>query len=1208
MKRILITILYIWIVSQVHSQDPESYLLNTNPDFLQIEEPNAASFSKFVDNPISLYNGTPDISIPLHLLKDGTIELPFTLRYNTSGIKVNEEASWVGLGWNLNVGGIITRNVVGEIDRYNSFDSCYDGVMNAIDEKRIFTNDSHLKGPWSQKIRDAFDWHLTEPSLRNIQNEGRYNPDVFYYSYPGGAGKFIIDNRDNKIHILSRNDATKIELVTGSDIRGVIIDSSGSHLNGFKITQPNGIVHHFKLLTSMLIARPTSTSIQSEVYVLTKTVYLNEEEVKYEYEEIPTQSFGYNELARSVVPSSSKRVDSNSVIGDNHMEKTYVSKSLLVGSGKEFVLRKIETTNYVVDFQSSSREDLPNVKKLNKIIIKHKNTTLFPYFKEYRFNYDYTTSNIGEFYWSSSMKNAIGTAREATHFTKRLRLLSVYNIGGNSKTDKYNFYYNSTTLPRKDSFAVDYWGNYNGQVNNKSFIPDLAPLMRHKLEEYSKIKSLPSPNNGTLQSAQRAYNFEHCKAGILEGIQYPTGGYTEFIYEPNKFLDYHIPTIEQTKSNSHLIVKTIIDNNSITTPSQLYPSMKNYFYTFPKETFVEIILTLNRGKNSWLDMTGHEAYITAYGTRTELNVKDECYMRHINETHHNKPQDDVIKITKNIKLKGSGYFVVHIPDELGNQTGQYGNQGYIMMKVSAEKESATEKVESDGAGLRIKEIKAYDSPTKAKLLQQTKYDYVDPATNLCSGILQKKLSFIKYYPQTYDMLGKISTNLCGGTEVSTITIESNKIEIGGYNFTSNPYQSFSYVGYTYIKETKIDNSQNSGHTIYKYHNTEPKTEEHSVMVNDPLNGKLSEVKLYDSIGRLIKEENFKYNSQVSNYYFGLNFYDRMNLFPQIFQRSGWSYLEMSNNNEGFFWGLCLKKYMRMQMKFNQQTFEETYLAGRTRLALIFYPLNAHNVTLTSKETTQDNVKIKEVYEYNPITLQLKNKSTITSDGETLKHTYTYPNDYNCGIYSTMTKKNILSPIIEQQVFRNSKFIGSQLTEYAYSKDNKMTLPSKHYFSETEALLASPSSFSCTGVNRTIYPYINNEYKKYDDYGNIIEMERNRKSIIYLWSYKGQYPIAQIQNATYQEVKNALGGIAPESLSLSESPNINLINGLRTSLANAHITTYVYKPLWGIIEAKSPSELTTFYDYDSFGRLCEVYIKKNGVKEILESYKYNHVNK
>jgi len=62
-------------VIQAYSQGSSNFL-NPAPDFLNITTPNAASFTKFIDNPINLYHGTPDVSVPIDTLKDGDVELP----------------------------------------------------------------------------------------------------------------------------------------------------------------------------------------------------------------------------------------------------------------------------------------------------------------------------------------------------------------------------------------------------------------------------------------------------------------------------------------------------------------------------------------------------------------------------------------------------------------------------------------------------------------------------------------------------------------------------------------------------------------------------------------------------------------------------------------------------------------------------------------------------------------------------------------------------------------------------------------------------------------------------------------------------------------------------------------------------------------------------------------------------------------------------
>src|SRR3954462_958189 len=73
--------------------------------------PDVAALNKFLNMPVGYSTGVPDISIPVYTIQSGDLSVPISLSYNASGIKVEEVPTWVGLGWNLNAGGSLSRIV-----------------------------------------------------------------------------------------------------------------------------------------------------------------------------------------------------------------------------------------------------------------------------------------------------------------------------------------------------------------------------------------------------------------------------------------------------------------------------------------------------------------------------------------------------------------------------------------------------------------------------------------------------------------------------------------------------------------------------------------------------------------------------------------------------------------------------------------------------------------------------------------------------------------------------------------------------------------------------------------------------------------------------------------------------------------------------------------------------------------------------------------
>lgn len=116
---------------------------------------------------------------------------------------------------------------------------------------------------------------------------------------------------------------------------------------------------------------------------------------------------------------------------------------------------------------------------------------------------------------------------------------------------------------------------------------------------------------------------------------------------------------------------------------------------------------------------------------------------------------------------------------------------------------------------------------------------------------------------------------------------------------------------------------------------------------------------------------------------------------------------------------------------------------------------------------------------------------------------------------------------------------------------------------------------------------------------------------------GQYPILEIKNATYADVeaavKSVFGVASIDELSqknFKESEQKDLISKLKllekySTLKNAIVTGYTYKPLVGMTSKTEPSGKTTYYEYDDSNRLKLTH-DHNG--NIIESFEYNYINK
>ncbi|AOW20773.1 hypothetical protein [Urechidicola croceus] len=464
------------------------------------ETPNASNFTQYGNVPVDYSTGVPNISIPLYTLSVDGVEIPISISYHAGGVKVDDLASSVGLKWTLNAGGGIFRSIAGG---------------KADEEGWINPLTSFLDYDWYQYPER--DTKTIQDYLKQNGSNHDHDPDIFNYSFPGASGKFIFRPKttlSNLSILKEREDKISIfPTIIHNPPSGPVFDSfttkdhNGNQYN-FGTKESNNNINITTSLdgigqinfnsTYSLIRKTTAWMLNNITTKNNKTINFTYSPYEFEYQinaigqrisirqEIDPQNQGLPDVAPA--PLNCDQV----YIGNKFLKES----TSVIYRPKNQLIQKIYSDNIEIQFVYSNNDSLSDWKKqLDKIVIKDKIENKS---KEFRFVY------------------------ETFNGDPRLQLKEVYEVGfDNQRKPSYIFSYNETlTLPPKGSFSKDYWGFYNGQ-NNGSLIPNTNSANIH-LE-----------NPFLSQLADREVYTNYAKVGVLNKIQYPTGGATEFVYESN---------------------------------------------------------------------------------------------------------------------------------------------------------------------------------------------------------------------------------------------------------------------------------------------------------------------------------------------------------------------------------------------------------------------------------------------------------------------------------------------------------------------------------------------------------------------------------------------------------------------------------------------------------------------------------------------------
>lgn len=879
--------------------------------------PEASAFGKFGDIPVGEYTGSTQLSVPLYSIQHRGLTIPIGLSYHSNGIKVSEEASIVGLGWNLNTGGLITRAIRG----YDDFGS-RSLAISCSGQDNNYTN-YWLIANGGASLPEGFaslgpyvgdDWQLAVPeqtmngSSVNFNYEfanGTYNDsyfcqeagvaldfesDLYSFSILGHTGKFII-GRSGEIVFLDASDLrAEVEYIADDDVRWTITTPQGVKVYLGTIRDSRQLTYSYSRSYSIVDGSQQentclgiSNFLEPDQHIsswfIDRIILPTGEEITYNY------NFQLGRVTPIPTYSATKKDRILAVGGDNSSgsARDLLTQTVTSVAHDNILLESISIPAIKEDVRfiySSDRLDLLNGSKLSEVEVL-RNDILY---KKYELRYDYfTSSDLTVNRWDLDF---VGNSTTPEGYpiidfmvggvedfivtpdlvSKRLRLQSVQELGYDlsSSIPPYSFTY-FDGLPIKSSYATDHWGFFNGRFENSNFFPDYYPDVTGNLD--CQIAGVFEDEN----SANRTPDDSLVKQGLLETITYPTGGSTTFAYESNEYqIDGLRATGTENAQFTFIHTGEYCDNNPI-------PPATDLFYIDNNNPDVETCVTMDY---SWIiadcnnGLCSNPLCLDPTGGGFGVNVTFQFVL----EDEYGNVIRALDWSTLDYTLDAAGAFIgtlslVGGPVPPGNYRMRLDFSGGVLadevpwnlveaqMSISWDQYEPIER--EKGAGARIARLTNYSSPGTIAHSKNFIYENEDGQS---SGKVYN-LPIYSYITEDARKNVYISGQGLSGTGGNLYADYSNQLYINRVSNSvtplSNDYNG-NFVGYSRVQTNYGDGASN-GYIIKTFFNEAPPILPTAYrLFNVPRfvnhkNGLVLSDRTYTSTGSLVQSNDYNYN-------------------------------------------------------------------------------------------------------------------------------------------------------------------------------------------------------------------------------------------------------------------------------------------------------------------------------------------------------------
>ena len=517
-QKILITMLLIssFCISVLgQGQMGDDYVDQPDPINIIPTTPQAAALGSYSNQGINGASGTPLITIPIYTIEEDGVSVPIYLSYDASGIRVEDISTEVGLKWNLNIGGSVSRVIRGLAD-----DELFVGWFN--NTTHPFPDNSWNNNSCYNLIRqEQMDFVAT--------NNLDVLPDSYNYAIGNKSGSFYF-KKNRSVRKIIEDDIKIVAKFTRNQ--------PSYKLTGFELTDNTGVKYLFGEGSDYIGATHKTSYVQrGGLPNSNNQPRSGNGDVEWKLNKITTRNgksinFYYDDYQIEYTMNNNhvKRIDKLNASGGGGVASVHITDYAIFTK----LPSMIETENIKVEFGYEDHQSANLWKK--------KLTTITITFKGLPNNKKCYQLNYGVYSGCS-----------------KLRLDQIIEMGTENDSGKtWEFKYKSGNIPDMNSKNFDFFGYYNN-ANNSNYV------------------AVSYTNPGYISWLNdRNINSDAISIGNLIEIIYPTGGKTNFYYEPNKCKNINNQDIYAAGVRVSKI-EDIESNGNGTTKKYFYSGMKGRF-------------------------------------------------------------------------------------------------------------------------------------------------------------------------------------------------------------------------------------------------------------------------------------------------------------------------------------------------------------------------------------------------------------------------------------------------------------------------------------------------------------------------------------------------------------------------------------------------------------------------------------------------------